>query len=133
MSKKITIATPPVEMKKEQGWNHNTALGCDLKTILHSDRIMKPGKEYTGVLKRDVESDDFRYDEHYTFVETLPWSMKRNPKLYNGRYISITRQDDGTLRPNFKPMKIDAGFTVDGYALGVMNELRQALNGLVEK
>jgi hypothetical protein len=94
---------------------------------------MKPGKEYTGVLKRDVESDDFRYDEHYTFVETLPWSMKRNPKLFNGRYISITRQDDGTLRPNFKPMKIDAGFTVDGYALGVMNELRQALNGLVEK
>ena len=116
-----------------EGWNHNTALGCDLKTILHSDRIMKPGKEYTGVLKRDVESDDFRYDEHYTFVETLPWSMKRNPKLFNGRYISITRQDDGTLRPNFKPMKIDAGFTVDGYALGVMNELRQALNGLVEK
>ena len=116
-----------------EGWNHNTVLGCDLKTILHSDRIMKPGKEYTGVLKRDVESDDFRYDEHYTFVETLPWSMKRNPKLYNGRYISITRQDDGTLRPNFKPMKIDAGFTVDGYALGVMNELRQALNGLVEK
>ncbi len=115
------------------GWNHNTALGCDLKTILRCDRIMKPGKEYTGVLKRDVESEDFRYDEHYTFTEALPWTMKRNPKLFSGRYISVTIQDDGTPRPNFKPLKVDEDFSVDGYALAVCNELRQALTGLVEK
>ena len=116
-----------------EGWNTNTALGCDLKTILRNDRIMKPGKAYTGILKRDVESEDFRYDEHYTFTEALPWSMKRNPKLYNGRFISITLQDGGTPRPNFKPLMVDEDFTVDGYALAVFNELRQALTGLVGK
>ena len=62
---------------------------------------MKTGKDYQGVLRRDVECEEFLYDEHFTFVETLPWSMKRNPRVYNGRYISVTRQDNGNLRPNF--------------------------------
>ena len=87
-------------------FNCNTHLGVNVKTVLNSDRIMRVGKDYQGVLKRDVECEEFLYDEHFTFVETLPWSMKRNPRVYNGRYISVTRQDNGNLRPNFKPLKI---------------------------
>ena len=78
------------------GWHTNTDLGCDIKTILHSDRKMKAGKGYQGVLKLDQEGtiDEFlSRDPHYTFIETLPWSMKRNPRVFNGKYISITRQD----------------------------------------
>ena len=119
-----------------QGWNRNTDLAVDLKTVLHSDRTMKTGKEYQGVLRRDHDADieDFRCrDAHYTFVETLaPTAGKRNPHVFNGKFISITRQDDGTLRPNFKPLRIDKDFSIDGYAIGVCNELRQALEGLVE-
>ena len=33
------------------GWHRNTDLGCDLKTILCSDRRMKQGKDYQGVLR----------------------------------------------------------------------------------
>ena len=73
-------------------------------------------------------------DPHYTFVETLPWRTKRNPRLFNGKYISITRQEDGSLRPNFKPMpQIGATFSVDYYVFEVYRELRQALMGLIEK
>ena len=137
MSKKITTTTPPTAyINKEQGWNKNTDLGCDVKTLLRSDMRMKTGKEYQGVLRHDSEAvvDEFiSRDSHYTFTETLPWSTKRNPRLFNGKYISITRQDSGNLRPNFKPMKIDKDFTVDSYAIGVCNELRKALNGLVEE
>ena len=134
MSKKITTATPPTDIfNKEQGWHHNTHLGVNVKTVLNSDRIMRVGKDYQGVLKRDVEIDEFRYDEHFTFVETLPWSMKRNPRVYNGRYISVTRQDNGNLRPNFKPMKMGDDFSLERYALGVYNELCIALGGLVEE
>ena len=115
------------------GWHKNTALAVDLKTILRSDRIMRVGKDYQGVLKRDVEIDEFRYDEHYTFVETEPWSGKRNPRVYNGRYISITRRQNGSLKPNFKPMPTGRQFSIDSYAIGVCNELRQALEGLIEK
>ena len=109
----------------------NTILGCDLKTILRSDRIMKAEKEYTGILRRDVEIEDFRYDEHYTFIETLPWTMKRNPRVFAGKYISVTRRSDGTLRLNFRPVKMGYDFSIDGYAIAVCNELREALNGLV--
>ena len=119
-----------------EGWNRSTELCCDVKTILHSDRTMRTGKDYQGVLRRDSDADieDFRCrDAHYTFVETLPWSMKRNPRLFNGQYISITRRDDGTLKPNFKPMKTDRDFSVDNYAFEVYRELRKALKGLVEE
>ena len=112
---------------------NNTIPCCDLKTILRSDRILKAEKEYTGILRRDVEIEDFRYDEHYTFVETLPRTMKRNPRVFAGRYITITRRDDGTLRLNFRPLRTDSDFSIDGYAIGVCNELRQALEGLVEE
>ena len=116
-----------------QGWHRNTELSVDLKTILSSDRRLKAGKDYHGILRRDVDYDEFRTDEHFTFVETLPWSRKRNPRLFNGRYISITRQDDGTLRPNFKPMKVDEHFSVETYAFKVYLELHKALKGLIEK
>ena len=115
------------------GWNNNTHLGVNLKTQLRSDRKMKTGKEYQGVLRRDVECDEFRWDEHFTFVETLPWTSKRNPRLFNGKFISVTRRPDGSLRLNFKPIKIGDDFSLDRYALGVYNEICMALGGLVEE
>ena len=138
MSKKITTTTPPEENNnKEQGWHTNTDLGCDVKTILRSDRKMKVGKEYQGVLRCDSEAsiEDFRCrDAHYTFTETLPHSAgKRNPHVFDGQYITITRRDDGSLRLNFKELKVDKHFSVYRYALGVFNELMWALEDLVEK
>ena len=55
-----------------QVWNPNTHLGVDLKTLLRSDSKMKAGKDYQGILRRDEICEEFRYDEHFTFVETLP-------------------------------------------------------------
>ena len=120
---------------EEQGWHTNTELGCDVKTILRSDRKMKVGKEYQGIFRLDMEgiADEFLCrDPHFTFVETVPQKgAKRNPHVFNGKYITITRRPDGTLRPNFKPMP--AGMSVDNYAFEVYRELRGALKGLVEK
>ena len=119
-----------------KGWHRNTDLAVDLKTILRSDRTMKTGKDYQGVLRRDsdAEIEDFRCrDAHYTFVETMPWTEKRNPRVFRGKYITVTRRDDGTLRLNFRPQKMDRGFNVVLYALGVSNELMWALEGLVER
>ena len=119
-----------------EGWNRNTDLSVDLKTILRSDRTMKVGKEYPGVLRCDQEAsiEGFRCrDAHYTFIETLPWISKRNPRVFDGQLISITRRENGMLRLNFKPLKADKDFCVDSYALAVADELRYALRDLVEK
>ena len=119
------------------GWHTNTDLGCDVKTILRSDRKMKVGKSYLGVLRLDSDAivEDFLCrDPHYTFIETLPQSAgKRNPHVFDGQYITVTRRDDGSLRLNFKELKTDAGFKVERFALGVYNELCIALEGLIEE
>ena len=119
---------------KKQGWHANTMLAVDVKTLLRSDNVMRPGREYQGVLRRDVQVDEFCWDEHLTFTETVPQTAgKRNPRIFNGRYISVTRRDDGSLRPNFKNLETGAGFKVERYALGVYNELCMALEGLIEE
>ena len=127
----MTIMAAPADNNnnKEQGWNRNTHLGVNLKTLLRSDRSMKSGKNYTGVLRRDLTCEDFLYDDHFTFVETQPQTSKRNPHVFVGQYITITRRDDGTLRPNFRP--IPKGLTSAEYATAVANELYWALEGLV--
>ena len=123
-----------VQNSNLEGWHRNTDLSVNLKTILHSDRKMKPCKDYQGVLRLDAEvtvEEFLSRDAHYTFVETLPWTSKRNPRLFNGKYISITRRPDGSLRPNFKPLKVTKGFSVERYTFNVYLELHKALKGLV--
>ena len=41
------------------GWHRNTELCVDLKTLLRSDSRLEAGKSYTGVLRRDVECEEF--------------------------------------------------------------------------
>ena len=121
----------------EQGWHRNTDLSVDLKTLLRSDSSMKTGKDYQGILRRDsdMELDDYRcHDPHYTFVETVPSApRKRNPHVFKGKYITVTRRDDGSVHPNFKPLKIDEDFCLEKYISGVANELLWALEGLIEE
>ena len=119
-----------------QGWHRNTELSVNLKTILYSDLRMKTGKNYVGMLRCDQEASIEEYrsrDAHFTFVETLPWISKRNPRVFDGEFISVTRRIDGSLRPNFKPLKVGKDFCVDSYALAVADELRYALKDLIEK
>ena len=122
---------------EKQGWHPNTHLGVDVKTLLRSDVRMVVGKEYKGIFRLDSEgiADEFLCrDPHLTFVETVPrTASKRNPHVFDGQYITVTRRDDGSLRPNFKPMTVDKCFSVERYAFGVYRELHQALEGLVEE
>lgn len=120
---------------EEQSWHANTDLGCDVKTLLRSDKRMLVNKEYPGILRLDSEAGIDEYncrDPHMTFIETVPITAgKRNPHVYVGEYITITRRNDGSFRLNFRPMP--KGMSVDDYALGVANEIREALNGLIEE
>lgn len=138
MSKKITTTTPPsVFNNKEQSWHSNTDLGCDVKTILRNDKRMVTGKEYRGKFRLDAEGivDEFRCrDAHYTFIETVPPTAgKRNPHVFDGKFITVTRRDDGSLRLNFKELKTDEDFDLERYAFDVCNEICLALAGLIEE
>jgi len=120
------------ESPEQQGWKKNRELCMDVTTYLRSDSRMKAGKDYHGVLRRDVTCEEFKYNEVMTFVETVSQKrVKRNPHIYEGRYITVTRCDDGSYRPNFRPIHTGPGFNVEHYASSVANELLWALEGLV--
>ena len=115
------------ECPEQQGWNKNTELCMDVKTFLRGDVRMRTGRSYQGVLTRNSE-------ERMTFVETSRQKkVKRNPHIYEGEHITVTRRDDGTCQPNFRPIRTAPDFNVGRYALQVHNELLLALDGLVEK
>lgn len=122
---------------EEHGWNPNTHLGVDVKTLLRSDVRMVVGKEYQGIFRLDSEgiADEFLYrDPHFTFVEIVPQTAgKRNPHVFDGKYITVTRRDDGSLRLNFKELPKGANFNLERFALGVYNDLCLALGGLIEE
>ena len=118
-----------LKSKKSQfmGFYPNTESCVDLKLMTCKPGRMGMGNLLCGILRRDGE-------EHYTFVEMLlPKTWKRNPHIFIGRYITVTQRDDKSLRLNFRPLMMDDTFSVDLYTLGVYNELRKALEGLVEK
>ncbi len=117
---------------RTEGLHPNTVLCCNLKTLLRTDTRMRDGKGYVGTLRRDVECEELRYDEHFTFTEQAPLTVRRNPQVFNGRYITVTRRSNGTYRANLKPIEIGGGFDIVGYASAVGNELLWALEGLIE-
>lgn len=103
----------------------HTELGVDLKLLTQKPGRMPEGKCLEGILAHDKE-------DRYVFTEMpLQAARKRNPQVFNGRYITITQRRNGTYRVNMKPVEIGGGFDVDGYALGVCNELLLALGCLV--
>ena len=104
----------------------NTELAVDLKLLTHQPGRMPLKAYFDGVLRRDSEM-------HFTFIQTLSQTVKRNPHVFMGEYITVTRRDDGSFRPNFKAVTIDEDFCLDSYAIGVCNELRWALKGLIEE
>lgn len=107
-------------------------LCVSVKSWLKNERMMKPGKNYRGVMRRDVDADEFACDEHFTFTETSKHiAQKRNPRVFSGRYITITQKDNGELSPNFKHVDMDApDFSTERYVQAVANELLWGLLGL---
>lgn len=110
---------------KPRQLNNNTDLCVDIKTFLRHDRIAEFGKHYQGVLTHDSV-------EHYTFTEASN-ADKRNPQVFCGNYITVTRRDDGTLRLNFRPKTMGPDFNAASYATDVANEILWALTGLLGK
>lgn len=103
----------------------NTDLCVDIKTSLRFDPLAVIGRSYLGVLTHDKV-------DHYTFTETTN-AGKRNPHVFVGKFITITRRDDGTLRLNFRPVDMKHDFCASDYASHVANELFWALTSLLEK
>ena len=86
-----------------KGSDTDTHQCVDVKTVLNSERSTRLLKSYNGTLTQDDEY-------HFIFIEELPEMRRRNVRVYNGHYFSLTRRSDGMLRLNFKPIRVDGAF-----------------------
>ena len=72
-----------------------------------------------------MDTDYVFDDEHFTFTEIEDITRVKH---IEGRYISLTLRDDGTLRPNFKMLAtLASDFSLEKYTRGVYEELHMAL------
>ncbi len=106
----------------------NTEICVDLKLVTRKPGATRMGTNLNGNLVHDKEY-------HYTFTEEASEKKDypRNPHVFIGRFITVTRKKDGSLQPNFKPIKEGRGFRAFVYARGVANELLWAFESLLEK
>ncbi len=73
-------------------------------------------------------------DGNVYITETAAFTAgKRNPRVFDGKFITFTRRDNGSLRANFKELPIGPDFNIYRYATGVFSELIRALRGLLGK
>ena len=103
----------------------NINLCVDLKTKMQEVTLLEVGKCYRGCITRNGK-------EHYTFEEeayrSTGRSDRRNPKLFDGRYVSLVHMQNGKHQVHMRT--IDASATLDRKALAfsVYSELLDAFN-----
>jgi hypothetical protein len=106
----------------------NTEICVDLKLVTRKSGATRMGTNLNGNLVHDKEY-------HYTFTEEASErkDYPRNPHVFIGRFITITRWKDGSLHPNFRPIPMEKNFSAFDYARGVANELLWAFESLLGK
>ena len=119
--------------------NEPRLLGSIVEEMLHGNSPLAVGyRQYIASQENgEVEEQGWHPNTHLSVdLKTLLCSEtagKRNPHVFDGKYITVTRRDDGSLRLNFKELPKGANFNLERFALGVYNELCLALGGLIEE
>lgn len=114
----------------------NVLLCINLTTRLQHDALPLAGKTYFGLLECKTLNDGNPYGDEFAFeeVKVSPTVVRRNVCTFNGEHITATRRlTDGKTRLNFKDLHLDESFNVDRFSIEVANEIREALNGLIEE
>lgn len=106
----------------------NTELCVDLKLLTRQPGRMPVGGYMNGVLTRDGEYL-FRFVENAK--KRVP--VRRNPRIYSGRYINVIRHDDGSLVLTFNRPVLTADFSFRDYCLAAVQELLTIIGLLDEE
>ena len=138
----------------------NTELDVDLKLLTRRPGRLAEGERLHGIIERDgeehftfVENAAEREIAHASTepplmaahssteqplaadsprLESMPQTVRRYPKVYEGRTINVIRMDDGTLRLTFRRPRFTRDFTFQDFCLAAANELEQVAYWLDE-
>ena len=100
----------------------NTNLCVDLKTVMQNDTLLVEGQCYTGVLTRDSK-------DHFLFEEAVrKGRAPRNPKLFDGKFISMVRMQNGRYQCHLKTFYPSKDLDRKELAFKVYSELLNAFS-----
>ncbi|MCQ2269116.1 MAG: hypothetical protein MJZ83_09630 [Bacteroidaceae bacterium] len=102
----------------------NLNLCVDLKTILQEDDLLTEGQCYRGCLTRNAD-DLFLFEEE---THTNGHRHRRNPKLYEGRYVSLVHMQNGKYQVHMRTIDATSCEDRKDLAFKVYNELIHAFN-----
>lgn len=107
--------------KRMRKMKKNMNICIDLKTIMQEDALLTPGQCYRGVLSRTEE-------DVYLFEEAAPANHvhRRNPKLYEGRYVSLVHMQNGRYQIHMRTIDTSASIDCRILAQQVYRELLDA-------
>ena len=74
----------------------------------------------TGIISRN--KGGFRFEE-----EVKKGRAPRNPKLYDGQYVSLVRMVNGKYQMHAKTMRLEPGFDPSTIAIGFYQDVVSAL------
>lgn len=95
---------------------HKTDLAC----IMQAVEEITPNMCHNGVISRN-EDGSFRFEE-----SVRKGRAPRNPKLFDGKFISMVHMPNGRYQCHFKIMQ--RGFNRKKFAFGVFTEITTALH-----
>lgn len=106
----------------------HTELDIDLKLMTRQPGRISVGSMINGVLTRDSEN-------HYTFIQNASTRKKvvttRNPHVYVGKFINVTKNEDGMLYPTLNRPRYTESFTFQDLCREAAEEFLMVA-GLVE-
>ena len=105
----------------------NTELCIDLKLLTRQPGRMPVGESLPGFITRDG-------DDCFRFVENAKKRVvvRRNPRIFSGRYINVLRHADGSLVLTFNHPTLNENFTFQDFCREAAGELL-AVAGLIEE
>ena len=95
---------------------NNTNLTC----ILQQDNEISQNKCYTGIFSKS--------DNALKFEEAIrKGRAPRNPKLFDGKYITLVRKTNDKYQIHAKTLRIEPDFNPSDVAFGYFQEVSSAL------
>jgi len=94
----------------------NTDLSCVMQMV----EVINPNECHTGIISRT--------DTGFRFEEAIRKGRPpRNPKLYDGEYVSLVRMVNGKYEMHAKTMRLEKGFDPSTIAFGFYQDVINAL------
>lgn len=93
--------------------------GATLNVVLQNDTEVSSDNCPKGIISKD-ENGEFRFEE-----EIRKGRPARNPKLHDGKYLSMVRMQNGKYQFHMKTLQADPDTDVNEVAREVAKEIRQ--------